>query len=117
MTSTSSPRSVVDVGAAARPGKETGLKVLIADSFEQTGIDALTNAGCEVIAKADLTPETMPAALRELNPDVLVVRGKKVPAAVFEAGGKLSLVVRAGAGVDSIDVPAASARGVFVANC
>jgi D-3-phosphoglycerate dehydrogenase len=120
---TTTPNPVVSMtalpgqrGEAAR-GKEAGLNILIADKFEQSGIDALSHAGCAVTSKADLTPETLPAALKELDPDVLIVRGKKVNKAAIDAAGKLSLIVRAGAGYDTIDVAAASARGVFVANC
>jgi D-3-phosphoglycerate dehydrogenase len=47
----------------------------------------------------------------------LVVRGKQVTAAVFEQADALSLVIRAGAGVNTIDVAAASKLGVYVANC
>src|SRR6185436_15902352 len=52
----------------------------------------------------------------ETGADVLVVRGTKVPQAALEAG-RLSLVVRAGAGYNTIDVKTASARGIYVANC
>jgi len=48
---------------------------------------------------------------------VLVVRGTEVKAPAIAAGDALTLVIRAGAGVNTIDVKAASARGVFVANC
>lgn len=93
------------------------LKVLVADKFEQIGVDGLRNLGCDVKVDADLTPETLAGAAAESEIDVLIVRGKKVPAAVFEKARKLSLVVRAGAGYDTIDVAAASSRGIFVANC
>src|SRR5262249_35102544 len=115
MTSTSSPRTVVEMGAS-RP-RDIGLSILVADKFEQSGIDALEHAGCTVTVKADATPETLPAAIREIDPDVLILRGKKVPAPAFDAGGRLSVVVRAGGGTDTIDAAAASAKGVFVANC
>jgi len=48
---------------------------------------------------------------------ILVVRGKRVTAETLNAGGQLALVVRAGAGVNTIDVKAASARGILVSNC
>lgn len=91
------------------------LKILIADKFEAVGVEGLKQLGCEVRVNADLTPETMADAIGDA--DVLIVRGTKVPAAVFERAKTLSLVIRAGAGVDSIDVAAASAKGVYVANC
>jgi D-3-phosphoglycerate dehydrogenase len=97
--------------------EKSSLKVLVADKFEQVGLDGLAHAGCTVTFRPDLSPETLAAAVAEIDPDVLIVRGMKVPAAVFEAAKSLSLVLRAGAGYDSIDVAAASAKGVFVANC
>ncbi len=93
------------------------MKVLIADKFEQSGVDGLEHLGCEVLLNPDLSPQTLPDAVAEFDPDVLIVRSTKVPAAVFEKAKSLSLVLRAGAGYDNIDMQAASARGVFVANC
>src|SRR4029077_15250000 len=55
-------------------------------------------------------------ALASTQADVLVVRSTKVTEAVLEAGA-LSLIVRAGAGVNTIDVAAASRRGIYVSNC
>ena len=54
--------------------------------------------------------------MRETGFDVLVVRSTKVGAEVFEAGDKLALVIRAGAGTNTIDTATAAARGVLVAN-
>ena len=88
------------------------MRVLIADKFEQSGVDGLEHAGCEVKVAPDLSPETMPAAIEAFDADILIVRGTKVPAAVFEKAKKLSLVLRAGAGYDNIDVPAAYAGGM-----
>ena len=48
--------------------------------------------------------------------DVLVVRSTKVPGGVFEAADRLALVIRAGAGTNTIDTEAAAARGVLVSN-
>jgi D-3-phosphoglycerate dehydrogenase len=95
----------------------TTLRVLIADKFEQSGIDGLKQLGCEVKQDANLSPETLPNALAEFEADVLIVRSTKVPAAVFEKAKKLSMVLRAGAGYDNIDLAAASAKGIFVATC
>jgi D-3-phosphoglycerate dehydrogenase len=59
----------------------------------------------------------MQAAVESAEPHVLIVRGTKVPGEAIRSGTHLSLIVRAGAGYDSIDVDEASRRGVFVANC
>ena len=93
------------------------MTVLIADKFEQTGINELESLGCRVQFDPDISPETLPEAISEVDPDVLVVRSTRVPAAALESAGRLSLIVRAGAGYDTIDVETASARGIFVANC
>jgi D-3-phosphoglycerate dehydrogenase len=52
-----------------------------------------------------------------LKPTVLVVRSTKVPADIINANSKLQLIVRAGAGYDTIDVAHCSKQGVYVANC
>jgi D-3-phosphoglycerate dehydrogenase / 2-oxoglutarate reductase len=92
------------------------MKVLIADKFEESGINGLKEIGCEVIYDADLKDEALVQAIRASRADVLIVRSTRVTEAMFDAGG-LSLVVRAGAGFNTIDVNAASARGVYVSNC
>ncbi len=85
------------------------MKVLIADKFPEAGRDAVARAGLEVVYDPELNDAALTAAVRSTGADVLVVRGTKVPAAML-AAGRLSLVVRAGAGYDTIDVAAASAR-------
>jgi D-3-phosphoglycerate dehydrogenase / 2-oxoglutarate reductase len=92
------------------------LKVLIADQFEQSGIDAIAAAGCEVIYQPSLADRTLADALTATQADVLVVRGTKVTEAML-ADTSTSLIVRAGAGVNTIDVNAASRRGIYVSNC
>jgi D-3-phosphoglycerate dehydrogenase / 2-oxoglutarate reductase len=92
------------------------MKVLIADKFEASGLEGLRAVGCEVVYNAELKDDALAAAVRDTQADVLVVRSTRVPKATLEAG-RLSLVVRAGAGFNTIDVEAASARGIFVSNC
>ncbi len=93
------------------------LKVLVADKFEKVGLDGLRELQCNVVFEPDIPAAALAARLRELDPKVLIVRSKKVPAAALEAAAGLSLVIRAGAGIDNIDVAAASRLGVFVSNC
>jgi D-3-phosphoglycerate dehydrogenase len=93
------------------------MKLLVADKFEKVGIDGLKDLGCDVTQDPDVKPEELPARIREVNPKILVVRSKKVQEAALAAGPALSLVIRAGAGIDNIDVAAASRLGVFVSNC
>jgi D-3-phosphoglycerate dehydrogenase len=92
------------------------MKVLVADKFEQSGIAGLQAAGCEVIYEPGLKDDALSEAIRSSAADVLVVRGTAVTAAMLDAG-RLSLVVRAGAGYNTIDVAAASTRGIYVSNC
>ena len=92
------------------------MKVLIADKFETSGLDGLKAAGCEVVYEPDLMDEALAKAIGESNADVLVVRSTKVTEPMLDAG-RLSLVVRAGAGYNTIDVAAASKRGIYVSNC
>jgi D-3-phosphoglycerate dehydrogenase / 2-oxoglutarate reductase len=93
------------------------MKVLIADKFERVGIDGLKELGCIVTSRPELTAEALPAAIREVDPNILIVRGTKVTAEALNAGTALTLVIRAGAGIDTIDVATASSRGIFVSNC
>src|SRR5262245_26123418 len=92
------------------------MRVLIADEFEQSGRDALAAMGCDVRFEPSLKDEALTRAVSELKPDVLVVRSTKVAEAVL-AAGPLKLVLRAGAGYNTIDVAAASRRGIYVSNC
>lgn len=92
------------------------MKVLVADKFEQNGIDGLKAAGCEVVYQPDLKDDALTQALRDTAADVLVVRSTAVTGAMLETGS-LSLVVRAGAGYNTIDVATASKRGIYVSNC
>ena len=93
------------------------MKVLIADKFEKVGIDGLQELGATVISRPELTGDTLPDAVREVDPAVLIVRSTRVGAEALKAGTALGLVIRAGAGIDTIDVAAASSRGIFVSNC
>jgi D-3-phosphoglycerate dehydrogenase len=92
------------------------MRVLIADKFEQSGRDGLQAIGCEVSFQPDLKDESLTDAIRQQSPDILVVRGTKVTEPML-AAGQIKLVVRAGAGFNTIDVAAASRRGIYVSNC
>lgn len=92
------------------------MRVLIADKFEQSGRDGLQALGCEISFQPDLKDDALAAAIKQEAPDVLVVRGTKVTEPMLDAG-PVKLVVRAGAGFNTIDVAAASKRGIYVSNC
>jgi D-3-phosphoglycerate dehydrogenase len=93
------------------------MRVLLADKLPDQARVRLASGGCTVRSEPGLAPDALIALLREFQPDVLVVRSTKVKESHLSASPSLSLVVRAGAGVDNIEMSAASARGVYVANC
>src|SRR5688572_4185740 len=92
------------------------MKVLIADKFEQSGIDGLRAAGCAVVYEPDLKEDALARALRDTGAEVLIVRGTPVTAPMLEVSA-VSLIVRAGAGYNTIDVATASRRGIYVSTC
>jgi D-3-phosphoglycerate dehydrogenase len=79
-------------------------------------LEGLQQLGCEVLSQPDLKDDALTAAIAEHKPDALVVRSTKVNEAALDAGS-LKLVIRAGAGYNTIDVAAASRRGIYVSNC
>jgi D-3-phosphoglycerate dehydrogenase len=92
------------------------MNVLVADAFEPSGLAGLKALGCEVSSEPSLKAEGLAAAIDRTAADVLIVRSTKVDATAL-AAGRLALVIRAGAGYNTIDVKAASARGIYVSNC
>ena len=91
------------------------MRVLVADEFPRRHLEMLRGLGLTVDFRPDLKAQELAEAACEAS--VLVVRSKEVREDVFQRASTLSLVIRAGAGVNTIDVGAASARGVYVANC
>ncbi|MDR0380122.1 MAG: hydroxyacid dehydrogenase [Candidatus Accumulibacter sp.] len=91
------------------------MKILIADKVSKKMVADLEALACEVTLAPDLSAEALPAAIAGV--EILVVRSKRVTAETIEAGTSLSLIVRAGAGVNTIDIKKASEKGVYVANC
>ncbi len=92
------------------------MRILIADKFPESGQADLKQAGLEVVYDPDAKDDSLTAAIKSSEADVLVVRSTKVTAEMLETG-RLSLVIRAGAGYNTIDVKTASARGIYVTNC
>jgi D-3-phosphoglycerate dehydrogenase len=93
------------------------MRILVADKLAPLVPGRLQDLGAEVLVEPDLSGATLTDRLASLDPAVLVVRSTKVTAADVEAARSLSLIIRAGAGVNTIDMKAASGRGVYVANC
>mgnify|MGYP000108329131 CR=1 FL=1 len=91
------------------------MRILIADKFPESYVAQFRALGL----RSDYQPDLSTDALKDNVGDasILVVRSTKVTRAVIEAASKLELILRAGAGVDTIDVAVASERGIYVANC
>jgi len=91
------------------------MKVLISDNLSQTGVDILEKAGLEVDVNTGLAPEDLKAIIGDY--DGLVIRSAtQVTVSLLEAAHKLKVVGRAGIGLDNVDIPAASQRGIVVMN-
>ncbi len=93
------------------------MKVLIADKFEQSGVAALEEIGCEVTLAASLKGAELTQAIARTACDTLVVRSTQVTPEMMDASASLSLIIRAGSGYDTIDVDAATQRDIRVCNC
>ena len=91
------------------------MRLLIADKFPEVYVAQFRALGLTVEYKPELTAEQLTAACEDVQ--LLVVRSTKVTRATIERARGLELVIRAGAGVDTIDVDAASERGIYVTNC
>ncbi len=91
------------------------MKVLISDNLAPIGEKILREAGLEVDVKTGLPPEELKAIIPEY--DGLVIRSAtKVREDIIEAATKLKVVGRAGIGLDNVDIPAASQKGIVVMN-
>lgn len=89
-------------------------KVLVSDSIDQAGIDILSQ-----VAQVDVKTGLPPAELVRIIPDydALMIRsGTQVTKEIIEAANALKIIGRAGVGVDNVDVPAATRKGIVVVN-
>ena len=93
------------------------MKILVSDPLSEEGLAILRESGIPVDVKPGLTEDELCAIVGDY--DGLVIRsGTKVTAKVIEAGAKggLRVVGRAGVGVDNVDIPAATDKGILVMN-
>lgn len=90
--------------------------VLVADKFEQSGLEGIASLGATVLNEPDLKEDVLQSRIQESNAEVLIVRSTKVTRPMLE-GSNLKVVIRAGAGYNTIDVKSASEFGIKVANC
>jgi D-3-phosphoglycerate dehydrogenase len=90
------------------------MRVLFADAVDPSTIEGLTKQGHDCAIEPKLSADELPG--RIAGSEVLVVRSTKVTAATIEAADALELIIRAGAGTNTIDVEAASEVGIYVTN-
>ncbi len=90
------------------------MHLLLADRLPEQTIEDLESRGHVCVMEPGLSADDLPGRIAGF--DVLVVRSTKVKAPVFEAADRLALVIRAGAGTNTIDTDAAAGHGVFVCN-
>jgi len=91
------------------------IKILVCDPIDPEGIEKLREAGFKVDLAYSITKKDLEKKVREYN--VLIVRSRtKVTREIIEYGKRLSLIARAGAGLDNIDLKAAEEMGIAVIN-
>jgi D-3-phosphoglycerate dehydrogenase len=91
------------------------MRLLIADKLHPRAVEELRSLPVEVVYEPELTEETLESKLPGVG--ILVVRSTPVTAQAIEKAKDLNLIVRAGAEFQTIDVRAASKRGIYVSNC
>jgi len=91
------------------------MKVLVADKFPEKHIEQMKELGLEVNYAPQLAENNLHEAIAGI--DILVVRSTKVNATAIKKSDILNLIIRAGAGVNNIDIAAANKKGIYVANC
>ncbi|MBL8605950.1 MAG: D-3-phosphoglycerate dehydrogenase [Myxococcales bacterium] len=91
------------------------MRLLIADKLHPRAVEELRALPLDVVYEPEITKETLETKLG--NVGILVVRSTEVTAKAIEGARQLNLIVRAGNETTTIDVRAASKRGVYVANC
>ncbi len=91
------------------------MKVLISDNLAAVGVQILKDAGVDVDINTGLAPEELKKIIPEY--DGLIIRSAtKVTKQIVESAEKLRVVGRAGIGLDNVDIPAASKKGIIVMN-
>jgi len=91
------------------------MKILVSDSLSKQGIELLEQAGFTVVVKSKMPKDELFKEIKDA--DGLIVRsGTKVTEELIAAAEKLKVIGRAGSGLDNVDTPAATRRGIVVMN-
>lgn len=91
------------------------IKVLVADKFPDLYLEKIKNLDCDVINEPKIKAEELAGKINDI--DILIVRSTEVHEDCIQKSNKLSLIIRAGAGVNNINIKAANKKGIYVANC
>ncbi|MBF0310638.1 MAG: phosphoglycerate dehydrogenase [Magnetococcales bacterium] len=90
-------------------------KVLLADKMSPLAEEILRQQGIEAVVRPGLSPEELKAVLPEFD-GVAIRSATRMTAELIEAATRLKVIGRAGIGVDNVDLPAATKRGIIVMN-
>ena len=91
------------------------MRVLVADKLHPRAVEELRTLPVDVLYEPEITKETLESKIPGVG--ILIVRSKEVTRKAIESARQLNLIIRAGAEIATIDVKAASERGIYVANC
>ncbi|MCH8274293.1 MAG: hypothetical protein IH851_05835 [Armatimonadetes bacterium] len=91
------------------------MRILVADKFEESGLEALNSSGFHVVYSPDLKEEALLRGIEAERAEGLIVRSTRVTEGMMS--DSLKLIVRAGAGFNTIDIEAARQKGIRVSNC
>ncbi|MFZ4605062.1 MAG: phosphoglycerate dehydrogenase [Caulobacter sp.] len=90
-------------------------RVLIADKLSPAAVDIFKNRGVDFDIKTGLTKDELIAVIGDYD-GIAIRSGAKLDKDVIAAANKLQVIARAGIGVDNVDIPAATAKGIVVMN-
>ena len=93
------------------------MRILIADKLADFVVHSLEGLGFAVFMDPSLKDDALLSEMQSIDPHILIVRSTKVKAEHITSSNSLSLIIRAGAGVNTIDTETASDYGIYVANC
>lgn len=93
------------------------MKIVVADAFSPNGLEEMKAMGHQVTYEPKVVGDDFVKLMGDIKPVVLIVRSKKVTKEAIDADPKLEMVIRAGAGFDTIDVAHCSRKGIYVCNC